>query len=151
VRAGKRTRAELDLGTLRDMLAELDVDHVFIELVAARPGQGTVSMFRFGFCTGAIIGLVAGLQRPYSLLLPQRWQKLAGWDQRLTRNGMPPCRCHRDRAEWPDDTVRLSRWSHNERGKPTLDVAERAAGASLCGQVARQVIHRDGNAPPNGT
>jgi crossover junction endodeoxyribonuclease RuvC len=78
VRVGKKTRAELDLGTLRDVLAELDVDHVFIEQVTARPGQGTVSMFRFGFCAGAIIGLVVGLQRPYSLLQPQHWQRLAG-------------------------------------------------------------------------
>ena len=78
IHAGKKTRAEPDLGTLREMLAELDVDHVFTEPVAARPGQGTVSMFRFGFCPGAIIGLVAGLQRPYSLLLPQLWQRMAG-------------------------------------------------------------------------
>jgi crossover junction endodeoxyribonuclease RuvC len=51
---------------------------VFIEQVAARPGEGTVSLLRFGSCTSAIIGLVAGLQRPYSFLLPQRWQRLAG-------------------------------------------------------------------------
>jgi crossover junction endodeoxyribonuclease RuvC len=35
-------------------------------------------MFNFGFCAGAIIGLVVGLRLPYSLVTPQRWQKLAG-------------------------------------------------------------------------
>jgi crossover junction endodeoxyribonuclease RuvC len=76
--SGKKRRTELDLATLRDLLASHDIDHVFIEQVAARPGQGVTSMFRFGFCTGAIIGLIAGLQKPHSLILPQRWQKLAG-------------------------------------------------------------------------
>jgi crossover junction endodeoxyribonuclease RuvC len=78
IHAGNRTRAELDLGGMRELLTSLTYDHVFIEQVAARPGQGVTSMFRFGLTAGQIIGLVAGLRRPYSLLLPQRWQKLAG-------------------------------------------------------------------------
>jgi crossover junction endodeoxyribonuclease RuvC len=76
--SGKKQRAELDLATLRELLIERAVDHVFIERVTARPGQGVTSMFRFGFCAGAIIGLIAGLRMPYSLIMPQRWQRLAG-------------------------------------------------------------------------
>jgi hypothetical protein len=41
---------------------------VFIERVAARPGQGVTSMFRFGLTAGQIIGLVADLRVPYSLV-----------------------------------------------------------------------------------
>jgi crossover junction endodeoxyribonuclease RuvC len=78
IRAGNKTRAELDLGGLRSIMAGLEVEHTFIEQVSARPGQGTVSMFRFGFCTGAITGIVAGLGMRYSLISPQRWQRLAG-------------------------------------------------------------------------
>jgi crossover junction endodeoxyribonuclease RuvC len=77
-RAGKKTRAELDLGGLRALLTAQPIGQVWIEQVHAMPKQGTVSMFRFGFCAGAIIGLVAGLQLPYSLILPQRWQRIAG-------------------------------------------------------------------------
>jgi crossover junction endodeoxyribonuclease RuvC len=77
VRSGKRLRAELDLGGLRELLIAHKYDHVFIEQVAARPGQGVTSMFRFGLVTGQIIGLVAGLRVPYSLILPRRWQRMA--------------------------------------------------------------------------
>jgi crossover junction endodeoxyribonuclease RuvC len=66
---------KLDLATL---LCAHAIDHVVIEQVAARPGQGTVSMFRFGFCAGAISGLVAGLQLPYTLVLPKTWQRAVG-------------------------------------------------------------------------
>jgi crossover junction endodeoxyribonuclease RuvC len=78
IRAGKKTRAELDVAGLRALLTAHTYDHVFIEQVNARPGQGATSMFRFGLCTGQIIGLVAGLQQPYSLVLPRRWQRMAG-------------------------------------------------------------------------
>jgi crossover junction endodeoxyribonuclease RuvC len=76
--SGKKTRAELDLASLRALLAGAAIDHIFIEQVAARPGQGTVSMFRFGQTFGRIEGVVATLQLPYSMILPQRWQKLIG-------------------------------------------------------------------------
>jgi crossover junction endodeoxyribonuclease RuvC len=75
---GKAVKAELDLGGLRELLTGYDYDTVFIEQVAARPGQGVTSMFRFGLVTGQIIGLVAGLAESYSLILPRRWQTLVG-------------------------------------------------------------------------
>jgi crossover junction endodeoxyribonuclease RuvC len=75
---GKAVKAELDLGGLRELLTGYDYDTVFIEQVAARPGQGVTSMFRFGLVIGQIIGLVVGLGRPYSLVSPQRWQRKVG-------------------------------------------------------------------------
>jgi crossover junction endodeoxyribonuclease RuvC len=78
IRAGKKIRAELDIGGLREMLVAQAIDHVFIEKVSARPGQGLTSMFRFGLATGQLIGLMAGLRLPYTTITPQRWQRLAG-------------------------------------------------------------------------
>jgi crossover junction endodeoxyribonuclease RuvC len=75
---GKQRRAELDLATLRQLFLRYPVDHVYIERVASRPGQGTVSMFRFGLVYGAITGLVTGLPLPYSLVVPQTWQRMTG-------------------------------------------------------------------------
>jgi hypothetical protein len=46
-RAGK-VRPGLDLHSLRECLAGRTIQHVFIERVSARPGQGVTSMFRFG-------------------------------------------------------------------------------------------------------
>jgi hypothetical protein len=74
----RRMRAELNLASLHELLCAQAIDHGVIEQVAARPGQGTVSMFRFGYTAGAIAGLVAGLQLPYSFLLPKIWQKTSG-------------------------------------------------------------------------
>lgn len=46
-----------------------------IEKVAARPGQGTTSMFSFGRSFGNLEGVLAGLMIPYRLVTPQTWQK----------------------------------------------------------------------------
>lgn len=71
-------RAELDLHALRLVLRERRIDHVFVERAAARPGQGVVSMFRFGYAAGALYGLIVGLGLPITPVLPQAWQKHHG-------------------------------------------------------------------------
>jgi crossover junction endodeoxyribonuclease RuvC len=35
-------------------------------------------MFSFGFAAGAVAGIVAGLQIPYSFIQPVFWQRIAG-------------------------------------------------------------------------
>ena len=54
--------------------------HVYIEDVHAMPGQGVSSTFNFGRGFGLWEGIVAALGIPYTLIMPQRWQKemLAG-------------------------------------------------------------------------
>lgn len=78
VAKGKRVKAELDLASLRSLLTTQPLDHVVIEMVHAMPKQGVVSMYRFGYCTGSIVGMVAALQLPYSFVLPRVWQKACG-------------------------------------------------------------------------
>ena len=77
VNSGRRTRSELDLHALCDLLIRIPADHVVIEQVGARPGQGVTSMFRFGYVAGAIAGIVAALRLPYTMVTPQAWQKAA--------------------------------------------------------------------------
>lgn len=48
---------------------------VALEKGSARPGQGTVSMFRFGFGCGLFEGILAALRLPYILVHPKTWQK----------------------------------------------------------------------------
>lgn len=69
-----KTRAELDLHHLRALLGGVHVQHVFIERVAARPGQGVTSMFRFGEACGALYGLTVGLGLSVSFITPRAWQ-----------------------------------------------------------------------------
>jgi len=54
-----------------------------IEKVGAMPGQGVVSMFKFGFVTGILHGVFRTLEIPLYLVTPQAWKKeiLAGTDK----------------------------------------------------------------------
>lgn len=71
IKAGK---TELDEVAIKDLLSSFSVGHVFVEKVGAMPGQGVVSMFRFGCSWGLIRGLCVGLGLPYTLVTPQRWK-----------------------------------------------------------------------------
>jgi hypothetical protein len=70
-----KVRAELDLRGFRALLAGHAVIHCFIERVAARPGHGRVSMFRFDEAAGAVYGLIVGLGLSVTFAAPQQWQK----------------------------------------------------------------------------
>ena len=48
---------------------------VYIERVAARPGQGVSSMFNFGKSYGILIGIAAGRHMRMDLVTPSRWKK----------------------------------------------------------------------------
>lgn len=54
-----------------------------IEKVSAFPGQGVSSMFKFGFVTGVLHGVIRALGIPLYIITPQAWKKeiLAGTDK----------------------------------------------------------------------
>ena len=62
---------------LADLLREIRTPDckVVVERVAARPGQGVVSMFSFGQSYGVVLGVVAALELPLTLITPQEWRK----------------------------------------------------------------------------
>lgn len=53
------------------------VEHVFVEKVWVRPGEGAVGAFTFGVAYGAILGVLAAMKLPYTEVLPQQWQRAA--------------------------------------------------------------------------
>lgn len=55
----------------------------YIEKVSAFPGQGVSSMFKFGFVTGVIHGILRAVSIPLYTVTPQAWKKeiLAGTDK----------------------------------------------------------------------
>lgn len=75
---GKKNRTEYlpaqMSGILSDMTGSPEV-HAFIEKVHSMPGQGVASSFNFGTGFGLWLGILAGLQVPYTLVTPQAWKK----------------------------------------------------------------------------
>lgn len=67
--------SEIDAATLTRRISQLRPTMAVIELVAARPGQGVSSMFKFGKAYGTVIGVVAALSIPVHFTSPQRWKK----------------------------------------------------------------------------
>lgn len=77
---------DIDLAAITDWLLKLikaDSCEAWIEKVGAMPQQGVSSMFTFGFGTGAMHGILAGLHIPRYLVTPQAWKKeiLSGTDK----------------------------------------------------------------------
>jgi crossover junction endodeoxyribonuclease RuvC len=114
LKVGKTLRHELDLASLRQLLLATPIDHVVIEKVASRPGQGVSSVFKFGFSAGSIYGLVIGLQLPVSYLTPQQWQK-------TVRVGPTPDAGRRRAGElYPAAAEYLNLKKHSGRGDAIL-------------------------------
>lgn len=59
-----------------DLLRSLKAEAVFLylEKVAAMPGQGVSSTFNFGMNYGFLRGLITALEIPFEEVLPSKWQ-----------------------------------------------------------------------------
>lgn len=53
-------------------------DHVFLERVMSRHGEGVSSAFKFGFVTGGFRGIIAAMELPVTLVTPGVWKKHYG-------------------------------------------------------------------------
>ncbi|MDD5459719.1 MAG: hypothetical protein PHF37_10045 [Phycisphaerae bacterium] len=68
----KKTKREFDIPAIVELIRR--ADYVAIEKAGAMPEQGVVSMFNFGAGYGLLIGITAGLGKPYSLIHPRTWK-----------------------------------------------------------------------------
>jgi crossover junction endodeoxyribonuclease RuvC len=75
---GGRKRRELDVAGLIGILTLRRIDHAFLEQAGAMPGQGVSSVFAYGKCYGALIGILASRNIPLSLVPPARWKRALG-------------------------------------------------------------------------
>ena len=74
--SGRKKRTEVNPAALAQKLRPLvGGAAAIIEKVGARPGQGVVSMFRFGQSYGAVIGVIATLGIRYTLVPPATWKR----------------------------------------------------------------------------
>jgi len=73
---------EYDIQSLKNIFTDehLLIQHLAIENVHAIQGRtGNSSNFSFGLGKGILMGLVSGLNIPYTLVNPKTWQKIA-WE-----------------------------------------------------------------------
>lgn len=76
LKQGNSTR--VNAPALAGMLRNFDDAHAYVELVAARPGQGVSSCFSFGHSAGVIAGVLGALEISTTMVTPQSWKKRAG-------------------------------------------------------------------------
>lgn len=70
--------ARVDCAELSRFLEDFDAGHAYVELVGAMPGQGVSSMFTFGHAAGSVMGVLAAMRIPVTMVTPQNWKKAAG-------------------------------------------------------------------------
>lgn len=75
---GGKSKSEVDPHALAGLLWKRHCDHAFVEKVGAMPGQGTSSMFSFGKSYGVVLGVIAALGIPLTLVSPVKWKRTLG-------------------------------------------------------------------------
>jgi crossover junction endodeoxyribonuclease RuvC len=77
-RGGKNKR-EIDMYNLANLIRNpVPIDHAFVEQVGSMPGQGVSSVFAFGKSYGIVLGVLAALGIPMTLVSPRKWKAALG-------------------------------------------------------------------------
>lgn len=75
IKSGKSTKNQLSEAMLASIIRQVKPEHAYLEFVSAMPGQGVSSMFNFGMGYGAIKGVLAALEVPFTTVTPVKWQR----------------------------------------------------------------------------
>ncbi len=91
--------------------------HAFVERAQSMPKQGIASTFKYGVGYGAILGVLAALQIPYTLVSPQKWKKvfgLIGKDKEASRalaiQWYPKAELHLKKHHGRSEALLIARW-----------------------------------------
>lgn len=74
---GGKGRREIDLSSLARLVDDraTSIEHAYIEMAGARPGQGTASMFAFGKGYGIVLGIVSANFIPLTTVAATKWKR----------------------------------------------------------------------------
>lgn len=78
LKRGGKARRELDAHLLADCIERVGPSAAFVEDQWSRPNDGHGGGFAFGKNFGIVIGILATLDIPMTLVAPQRWKKVLG-------------------------------------------------------------------------
>lgn len=68
-------KGEINLATVAATLRRWQPGHIWIEQQQSMRGQGVASSFRTGQNYGCLLGFVAGINIPYSIVRPNIWKR----------------------------------------------------------------------------
>jgi crossover junction endodeoxyribonuclease RuvC len=115
-KAGK-THTIMDEPQLAHLIRSVGrIDAAFVEQVGAMPGQGVVSMFKFGYAAGVLRGVLAGLAIPVQPLTPVEWKRAV----RLPAGATKDDSRRRAGQLFPDVSPHLTRKKDNGRAEAAL-------------------------------
>lgn len=66
---------DLDIHRLKEIIFSAGAEHCILEKTTPLPGIGGKSAYSMGKSEGAIIGILASLNIPYTLVRPAQWKK----------------------------------------------------------------------------
>lgn len=101
-------------GVIADWLDDRRPQHVVVEGVGSRPGQGVSSTFKFGRAFGTVEGIVAALRLPSSLLAPAHWKRVVGVTKDKASARALACRL------WPEHRAWFERVRDDGRAEAAL-------------------------------
>jgi crossover junction endodeoxyribonuclease RuvC len=71
-------KGEINMASLSAIIHRWQPGHIWLEQQQAMPRQGVASSFRTGQNYGCLLGFVAGLSIPYSIVRPNIWKRALG-------------------------------------------------------------------------
>ena len=112
---GDGANRRLNLSVLKSLCEKFDISEAVIEDVAAMPGQGVSSMFRFGRATGSLEGGLQVVGLSLEFVRPAIWKKSIGAKAKSTEDIRALAL-----QRWPNMADRFSRKKDHNRAEAAL-------------------------------
>jgi len=107
----------VNVAGLYRMFQKISIRHAYVERAQSMSKQGIASTFKYGVGYGAILGVLAALQIPYTLVSPQVWKKafhLIGKDKEASRalaiQWYPQAELHLKKHHGRAEALLIARW-----------------------------------------
>lgn len=115
---GPKGRRTVNAPLLADIIAKSHCDHVYVETVSVRPGEGPVGAFAFGRARGVVEGVCAGLVVRCEFISAPKWKRLVGIAP--GKDGAKDAARSKAVQRWPDKAEWFKRIKDDGRAEASL-------------------------------
>lgn len=103
---------------LASLITKSNATKAYVEMVNARPGEGAVGAFAFGRSLGVVLGVLAALSIPVTLIAPAAWKRTVGIPP--GKDGAKDAARSQALRRWPDKAALFARVKDDGRAEPAL-------------------------------